>query len=323
MSIVMVEKVGSRSMSRSQGSFTASRTFLVYDDAGDFLSIDDAINFEDGIRLGDEHPNNSNIFANGFDISASNERQSTWEVNWSYAKPESIEDFGHPDNPDPDPETNTDPDPDDPDDEFEPPTGGEDEPDGGSGSDDGTDDEGVSETGGGGSGGGGGFGGGDTIRPFTGINVTTGITLADGYYAGSTPPSGGSETGTAIADGTAVHESGEPVTITIPTMDISFSETVFTSAFYFNGIHEKASKRNSGSFWGFPTGSIVFKGMSVQRKEASVYDITYNFAWDKFLHMRQAPERDTDGKVVVAGDGSVDVFWKQPLPDTTSFDFSP
>lgn len=320
MSIVMVEQVGSRTMSRSQGSFTASRTFLIYDDAGNFVSIDDAINYENGVRLGDEHPDNEYIFANGFDISASNERQSTWQVNWSYAKPESPDDFGHPENDDPDPETNTDPDVEDPDIDLEPPTGGED-PTGGSGSEDGTDDDGVADSDGGGDGTG--FGGDATIRPFTGINVTTGITLIDGYYAGSTPPAGGTATGAAITDGTAVHESGEPITISVPTMDVSFSETVFTSAFYFNGIHEKASNRNSGVFWGFPVGSMVFKGMSVQRKEQSVYDVTYNFAWDKYLHMRQAPERDSDSKVVVDGSGNVNVYWKQPFPDTTSFDFSP
>ena len=68
MSIQYVERMGSRSASRSQDAYSASRRFLVYQDDGRFLSLEDAINYSGGVTFSDEHPDINGIFANSFNI---------------------------------------------------------------------------------------------------------------------------------------------------------------------------------------------------------------------------------------------------------------
>ena len=293
MSIQYVEKLGSRNLSRSGEDFTASRTFLVYDDDEDrVLSVADAVNYSNGVEIGNLHPDNSGIYATGFSINASGERANTWEIVWDYGIDEP-EDEGD----------NTGEDDDIFDDDVEPDeTNGEQGDDGISG---GTDSGEI------------------PARLFTGVSLTTGVALVDGFVAGATIPSGGTETGSAITTGTNVHQGGEPVTIPVPTTEITLSETQFGEYFFLNNVQLRAGKRNSSTFYGFSTGSVIFKGMSVQRSSVSQWDVSYNFTWDAWSHMRQVIERDTDGNAVVAEDGTADIFFKQPFPDTTSFNFSP
>ena len=72
-----VELFGSRQVSRSQDAYTASRTFLVYEDSGN-LSLEDAVNYSGGVSFSDQHPDISGIFANGFSCKASGTRADTW-----------------------------------------------------------------------------------------------------------------------------------------------------------------------------------------------------------------------------------------------------
>ena len=100
MSVQYTELVGSREMSRDKGSFTASRTFLVYDDdATSTLLIDDAINNFSGVFFSDQHPDIAGLYANNFSIKASASRQNTWEVTWQYAQPMADGEAGSGDDP--------------------------------------------------------------------------------------------------------------------------------------------------------------------------------------------------------------------------------
>ena len=312
-----VELFGSREVSRSQDSYSASRTFLVYEDSGN-LTLEDAVNYSGGVSFSDNHPDINGIFANGFSIKASGARADTWELTWTYAKPEVPTDAGGDDDQWNDDGDNT---------EIDPQTGGEFEPPddgGGDGTGDGEDDQGDDGTGGDDDG-----GSGEDVpeRLFTGVSITTGLALVDGYVAGmNIPPSGsqGGDSGSQISSGETVHKGGEPVTIPVPTTDISLSVTTFGSHYYLNNVQLKAGRRNDGTYYGFDAGSVLFKGMSVSRQSENSWDSTYNFVWDAWSHMRQVPNRDAAGNIKFEDDGTtLLVFLKQPFPDTTSFAFSP
>ena len=230
--------------------------------------------------------------------------------------PKSPDEPGGDDDDHDDEDDNTDTDPDDDGGVLDPPTGDEEEQDPDSEvGDDGTDD----------GSGGGNDGGGDGVRTFNGVSITTGLSLVDGYVAGATISSDGTEVVDAISTGTIVHEGGEPVTVPVPTAEISLSETVWGAYFYLNDVQYQAGKRNASAFIGFNNGSVIFKGMSVQRQKYDQWDVTYTFSWDAWSHMRQVPKRDIDGELDWndVDPPTLDIYFKQPFPSTTSFDFAP
>ena len=305
MATQYTELIGSRSMSRDKGSFTASRTFLVYDDGGDSLLIDDAINYTDGVFFSDTHPDVDGIYANNFSISASSTRANTWEVTWSYAEPKDETDAGGANDVHDGQANNTDIL--ELDDEFDGPSGG-------SSGDDDVGEDGV----------------GDDVseeeRLFTGFSINTTMALVDAWESDMTFPANGDQGGDGgyeITDGTVVHDGGEPITATVPTATIAISETVTATTLYLHDTQNLAGKRNSNSFYGFAVGTVLFTGVSVQRQTENTWDVTYNFAWDKWYHMRMVPNRDTDGNIDFETDGTLKVYLKQPFPETISFGFSP
>jgi len=315
MTIQYTERLGSRTLARSAGSYTASRTFLVYDDGGAFLSVDSAVNYAGGVSFSDTHPNISGIFANGFDISASSERANTWQLKWTYAKPIEATDAGGDDDEWEDDGDNTEIDPEDGG-VFEPPDG----EDGSSGGHDEIGEVGIDTN----------YGddgeGGDVERLFTGYAVNATVALLDGYVAGATIPTNGDQggdDGSLISSGTVIHKGGRPVTIPVCVTTLAISETFFGPVFYLTPTNTKAGKRNSGSFYGFDAGSVLFSGMSVQRQTETAWDVTYNFLWDEWSHMRQVPNRNSDGEIEPNEDETLDIFFKQPFPSQTSFSFSP
>lgn len=305
-----VELFGSREASRSQGSYTASRTFLVYQDSGT-LTLEDAVNYSGGVSFSDQHPDINGIYANSFSIKASGTRADTWELSWQYAQPVEPTDAGGDDDVFDDDGDNTEIDPIDSG-EFEPPT----DPDASSGSEteDEVGDEGTGET----------EPDPEMERLYMGVSITTGVTILDGWVGGGAIPSNGTQPadGTYVAGGNQIHSGGKAVSVAVPKTELSLSETVFGEYFYLNGVQQLAGKRNSSNFYGFNAGSVLFTGMSVQRNDIGTWDATYTFVWDAWSHLRQAPERNDDGDVVVV-DGVVNVSWKQPFPQTVAFTFSP
>lgn len=311
MTLVYTELIGSRAMTRDKSSFTASRTFLVYDDTGSVLLIDDAINNFTGVFFSDQHPDINGIYAKNFSIKASSTRASTWEVTWQYAQPMNADEAGGVNDPFSDDINNTSlniiPEPD----EGGDGTGGGGGGDGSSG-DEGTDEDEDDSN--------------DQARLFTGWSINSGVALIDGWRADATIPASGSQGGDdgyEMIDGTDIHKGGKPITIPVPTATIGISVTFFGATIYLNNVQLKAGMRNSGAFYGFASGSVLFTGFNVQRQTETSWDITYNFAWDAFFHMRQLPNRDEDGTIDFEDDGTLKVWWKQPFPSTTSFSFSP
>jgi len=286
----------------------------VYDDAGTQLLIDDAINSFDGPQIGDEHPDVDGIYAFGYSIEASSKRGSAYEVEFSYKVP--VEDT----------------DPGGSEDAF---TGGlntdveplaiDDGGNSGGGSDD-DDDDGITE--------------GDFDIAFTGVSIVTSTSLQDAWVSDPAIPASGEQTNnfqgtpTVTAFTNTVHEGGTPVTAYVPQATITLSTQYAGSTFNLAGLHLITGMRNQSTFMGLSVGSVLFMGMSVQRSEISLYDISYEFLWDGWSHMRQSCRRFTDeasvGKPNFTGategifaSGTLPIYLLQPTLGLTSFGFAP
>lgn len=166
----------------------------------------------------------------------------------------------------------------------------------------------------------------DTTLPdgLQGYSMTVGVTIIDIWKAEPTLPADLNDPATADIGGTTVSEGGLPVSMALPTADIRLREKatgMFTGGQYLS----KVGKRNDAEWQGFNAGSVLFTGMNVNHTRDGVNEIEYSLAWDKWYHLRQVPERDDDGNAVVDGAASppVNVYFKQPFKDTTSFSFLP
>tara|TARA_Y100001973_G_C5183946_1_gene326649 strand:+ start:1041 stop:1868 length:828 start_codon:yes stop_codon:yes gene_type:complete len=160
----------------------------------------------------------------------------------------------------------------------------------------------------------------------TAFNVNIGQTVIDIWRSDPDVPVGtGVPSLTADIGGNEVHERGLPISFALPTAEISASITVFTNNFNGSGFLNNVTKRNSDSWLGFPVGSLLFKGVSISRPEPNKFDITYQISWDKWNHLRQVPKRAEDGnpEYVSTESPTLNVYWRQPFPDSTSFGFIP
>ena len=93
MSIVVTETVGSKKISRGDdGSRSASRSFLVYDDEGLAITTGDVINAYGLPYIGQVYPDSGGLYANGYNLSLSDSRLDTWVVDWSYGTVQISED---------------------------------------------------------------------------------------------------------------------------------------------------------------------------------------------------------------------------------------
>tara|TARA_R110000824_G_scaffold226205_2_gene413899 strand:+ start:2145 stop:3137 length:993 start_codon:yes stop_codon:yes gene_type:complete len=330
MTLVYTELLPSRTISRDKGDVSATRTFLVYSAAGTQLLIDDAINSFAGPQIGDEHPDVDGIYAFGYSIEASSKRGSAYEVEFSYKVP--VEDT----------------DPGGSEDAFSGGFNTDVEPiptieEGSGGSSGGTeeeDDDGITD------------GTGDFDIAFTGISIVTSTSLQDAWCANPTIPENGTQvingagtptvagmgTTPALYQATAiVHEGGTPVTAYVPQATITISTQYAGSTFNMSGLHLITGMRNASAFMGLSIGSVLFMGMSVQRSEPSLYDISYEFLWDGWSHMRQSCQRFKDeasvGKpkyIPVGGTvqgifaaETLPIYILQPTRGLTSFGFAP
>ena len=160
----------------------------------------------------------------------------------------------------------------------------------------------------------------------TAFNVAIGQTIIDIWKSDPTIPSNPS-TPAATTDigGTEVHEKGVPVSMALPTAEITVSKTFITQNFQGGGFLTEVTKRNSSSWLGFPAGSLLFKGVTISRPEPFRFDLTYNLSYDKWFHLRQVPKRAEDGnpEYVSTETPTLDVYFRQPFPLTTSFGFIP
>ena len=83
----------------------------------------------------------------------------------------------------------------------------------------------------------------------------------------------------------------------------------------------ETKKRNTAQFIGFPAGSVLFDGISVDPEEDEYVRLTYTFIYDAWYHLEQQPELDPEQRVEVNATGNAEtVKWFQPYPNTYDFD---
>lgn len=85
MSLVIQEQAGSRQFARGGGSYTGTRTWFAYDDAGFSPTISEIMNSSNLPSFGDTHPDVDSIYATEWDLQLSDQRSDMWEIVWSYS----------------------------------------------------------------------------------------------------------------------------------------------------------------------------------------------------------------------------------------------
>tara|TARA_Y100000310_G_scaffold345359_1_gene464116 strand:- start:783 stop:1592 length:810 start_codon:yes stop_codon:yes gene_type:complete len=266
MTAIIKEISGSRSLERSSDSYTGTRSFVVYDDEGLSLTINEIMNNEQLPSFGDAHPEVESIFASSWTLQLKEDLADAWEVVWSYT--DDYVDSG--------------------------------------GSDNSEEEDDVDDV-------------------FTDISVNIGVTLVDAWKSDPTMPTNKDNPARTDIGGTEIHEGGNPVTHFLPTADISITGTITTQTLNAGGALNLSAKRNAEAWLGFDAGSVVFIGVDIKKIGTNLYELTYKLAWDKWYHLRQMPNPDPDGnpKVVSTATPTLDVFFKQPFKNTTSFSFLP
>lgn len=266
MSIIVTETTGGKKITRGEdGSRGASRSFIVYDDQGLPITTADIINAYGLPHLGDVYPDTAGLYASGYNMSLSDSRVNTWEIEWSYGTVQVTED----------------------DDEIDP-----------------TDDSQAQQN----------------------LNITVGLTIIDIFKSGATIPTDPtliSNPPAATDIGGTLTDSGYAISFALPTADIKVTKT-YTGMFNGGGLLGIIGSRNETSWLGFPIGSVLFAGVGYTSKGGYSYDLTFSLHYDSWYHLRQVPDRADDGKPAYnTTAGTMDVYWRQPFPDTSSFSFLP
>jgi len=74
-----------------------------------------------------------------------------------------------------------------------------------------------------------------------------------------------------------------------------------------------------GTAFGLDSGSVLYRGASIQRIENNKYRVQHTYLYDSNLHALQVPQYNADGQFDLDEDGHADVvYWKQPFPTAGS-----
>lgn len=142
----------------------------------------------------------------------------------------------------------------------------------------------------------------------------------DVWRAGSTLElQGGNPSPTLDISGTKIDSGGEPMSVGVRKANITIlnirNGSLDTSAIWSN-----LGKRNSVSFEGFDAGTLLFTGARLNPAGRNRYEFQFNFVYDQFMHMKQRPLREQDGKIRLNTDKQAAfVSFYQPFPGTDSF----
>ena len=282
MSIGAVEVSGGAELTRdTDGRYTGTRTFIVYEDDGAYISVGQALSAGALPLLGEPHPDLGTSICGGFTIRESADRKETYDITYQYAMPEDVDL------------------PDDPSDPL-----GDDETTGG--------DSGVID-------------GAEAESGVTAFTVKVGVSIVDIWKSSPDMPSNKNDPERVDIGGSLVSEGGYPISYAMPTADISI-KTQYEGYFDVGSVIGRVGRRNSHWWRGFAKGSILFTGVDVTQDTLGMNEVSYELAFDLYSHLRQVPERDEDGnpKVNLSTDPpSLNVFFKQPFPQVTSFGFLP
>lgn len=154
-----------------------------------------------------------------------------------------------------------------------------------------------------------------------GYSMSVGVTIIDIWKSGPTLPADKSAQGVVDIGGTLVAEGGQPLSMALPTGEIVIRER--STGFFSGGQYiNQVGKRNLATWQSFPPGSLLFTGMNVNHTKDGANEIEYSLSYDRWYHLRQVPERDDAGDVIITA-GAINVYFKQPFPDTVSFGFLP
>jgi hypothetical protein len=289
----------------SSGIMTATRVFLIYDDAGASLSMQDVISSSQLPDLGVPHPTISGIIAGSYTIRAHADRKDTYEVSYKYEYPTVVViDDDDPDEPvdpnDDEPDYVEDGDDDNNDDNNDDPAFTPD-----------NDTEVIS-----------GAVDGSGVVAFT---MSVGLSIVDIWKAGPSMPASVNSPARDDIGGTIVSEGGFPISLAMPIVEIGIAQRF--GGFFNAGIFlDKVGKRNAGEWAGFGDGSVLFTGVDVTQDTQGNNEATFRCSFDSYSHLRQVPERDEDGNpkvTLTAGVPSMNVYFKQPFPATVGFGFLP
>lgn len=155
-------------------------------------------------------------------------------------------------------------------------------------------------------------------------SMSIGLTIIDIWKSNPTIPANKDNPPDVDIGGTLVSTGGLPVSMALNTAEVHIREK--SSGMFSGGTFMlNVGKRNDIVWQGFDAGSLLFTGMNVNHTRDGVNDIEYMLAWDKWYHLRQVPERDDDGNPIVdsSGEDPLNVYFRQPFPNTTSFSFLP
>ena len=252
MTLIAIETKGSGTASTALSisgveTTTATRTFLVYDDAGNSTSISGAVADSSLPQIGDSHGSIPDLRVTRRDIKRTAERNDAWKVTYSYEflleQPEIV----------------------------------------------------VSQSG-------------DISAQFV-----------DMWRGGASQPSPLGSPSRDDIFGTPIDIGGKPVSVLVRQQ--TFSTTFETSSVPVGLLSAATGSRNSGWWFGFRQGHLVYQGVSFSTKTPSSYTRTDKFLYDGFGHARQKPfELDGDLTPILDTDGHVEkIRWVQPYPRESNF----
>ncbi len=155
---------------------------------------------------------------------------------------------------------------------------------------------------------------------FVRISSRGSSSFLDTWRTGADIPQNPSSPGTGDIAGVHVDVGGNPISTQVVQVTL---ETGFPveGAPNFQTLVNAIGTRNSSEFLGFPKGSLLYVGPSVDRIGINTYSRKDSFLYDNYFHCRQAVNSiDEDGRPVLDSDSTAEaVMWVQPFPNTSNF----
>ena len=126
--------------------------------------------------------------------------------------------------------------------------------------------------------------------------------------------------------GKPIDSGGVPTTVFVDQHLLIIEETVSAVSLSERSlnIRQSVGTRNSASFFGSSSGTLLYEGCAGRRIGVGLYSLTHRFAFDPSYHMIQVPRRNGSGKIdleVTASRGSYAgwVRFIQPFPGLSNF----
>ena len=231
---------------------TAKRTFLVYDDVGEIVSISAVIGDTGLPQIGDLHDSFEYLRISKRDISRNSERNDAWNLTFQY--------------------------------EYM-----LDEPDS------------------------------DSLTTQS-SNISG--QFVDMWRSGAGVPNNMNDPAETDIGGSKIDSGGSPTSAALKQQTFSTSYEHFGSI-NVGALFASTNTRNSGGWYGFSSGHLLYMGVAFSTKTANSYTRTDNFLYDSFAHLRQKPyDLDGDLNPKLDSNGHAEsVRWVQPFPYTMNFGY--